>query len=257
MIKPYVKAVVSNKYVEVTQQPYRPYISGTSSGGRKSFSIQSNETNETNLKISINRARKNIARLLECNFTETYAFLTLTFKQSEEADLTDIKTCLKLFSDFKKRLAYYLQKNQLPAFKYLGVTEFQDENEQGAVHFHLVCNLIHLPLSVLEDLWENGFLHRKIIKSNVTDNGKIAHYLKKGITDKRLTGKKKYFSSHGLKKPLTFEIEDPEEFYNALNKCQPTLLFDESYPNPFSGETKYEHYHIDNPKELINYVQDL
>jgi hypothetical protein len=253
----YMKAIISNKYVEVTQQSSPPFVRRTSSGGRKSFSNQSIENYEANLKVSINRARKRIRRLLECNFTDKYAFVTLTFKPSEEIDVTDIKICHKMFCDFKKRLTYYLQKNQLPEFKYLGVIEFQDENRQGAVHYHLVCNLIEIPLGTLQELWQNGWVYRSIVKSDVLENEKIVHYLNKGITDKRLRGKKKYLHSKGLKQPLALTIEDPEEFYDALDKFESTLIDGGTYHSPFYGETKYENYYVKNVEELINHVQEL
>jgi hypothetical protein len=212
----YMKAIISNKYVEVTQQSSPPFVRRTSSGGRKSFSNQSIENYEANLKVSINRARKRIRRLLECNFTDQYAFVTLTFKPSEEIDVTDIKICHKMFCDFKKRLTYYLQKNQLPEFKYLGVIEFQDENRQGAVHYHLVCNLIEIPLGTLQELWQNGWVYRSIVKSDVLENEKIVHYLNKGITDKRLRGKKSIFTQKVLNSPLLSPLRTQRNFMTLL-----------------------------------------
>jgi hypothetical protein len=254
----YTKAIISSKYVEVTHQSCPPFTNRTSSGGRKPFSsIQTTENYEINLKVSINRARKKIRRLLECNFTDQYAFITLTFKQSEEADITDITTCHKMFSDFKKRLAYYLQKNQLHPFKYLGVVEFQDKNRQGALHYHIVCNLTEVPLEALQELWHYGLVHKAIIKSAAIENERIAYYLKKGITDKRLTGKKKYFHSRDLKQPRILTVENAEDFYSSLEKLQPTLLEAGIYQSPFYGETKYENYYVEDTKELMEYVQEL
>ena len=65
-----------------------------------------------------------------------------------------------MFADFKKRLAYYLKTKNLPEFKYLGVTEFQDKNRQGAIHYHLVCNLTEVPLEALQDLWTYGWVNK-------------------------------------------------------------------------------------------------
>lgn len=61
-MKPYMKAVISSNMVEVTQQSILPQTKRVSVGGRKPFSNQSVEKYETNLKISINRARKQIHR---------------------------------------------------------------------------------------------------------------------------------------------------------------------------------------------------
>lgn len=253
----YTKAIISSNYVELTHQTTPPPIKTTSAGGRKPSSKQSMDNYETNLKVSISRARKQIRRLLECNFTNQYAFLTLTFKPSEELDVTDIKSCNKMFADFKKRLSYYLKKNQLPDFKYLGVVEFQEENRGGAIHYHMICNLTKIPLKTIQDLWTCGWIHRTIAKSNAIENEKIANYLRKGISDQRLNNSKRYFRSQGLKQPIIVEINNHEEFYCNLDECQPTLIDGGTYYSPFSGETKYENYYVDNAKELIEYVQEL
>lgn len=253
----YIKTIISEKYIEVTQQSYSPYVHKTSSGGRKPSTHQSSKNYETNIKISINRARKKIRRLLECNFPNQYAFITLTFSSSRGIDEADIDGCYEKFIYFKKRVSRYLDKKNLPKFKYLGVTEFQDKNRQGAIHYHVICNLIEIPLKQLQGLWQYGLIHKRTTTSDAAENEKISNYIKKGITDKRLLGRKKYFHSHGLKQPIIAEIESSEEFYSKLDKCQPTLITGGTYQSPFSGETKYENYYVENAEELIKYVQEL
>ncbi len=254
----YTKAVISHRNIEITHQRHRSNIGKTSSsGGRTSAASTDPDSLEVNKKTSIKRARRNLKRLIECNFTDTYAFITLTFDDSTATDITDISTCLKKFNDFKKRLAYYTEKNHLPDFQYIAVMEFQDQNRQGAIHFHVICNLTEVSNTVLKELWQNGYLHRAVVNSDITENKKIAFYLSKGITDERLTGKKKYYHSRNLKKPLILDIEDVERFYETLNNCQSTFITGGAYMSPFSGETRYENYYIKNPKELINYVQNL
>ena len=209
------------------------------------------------MKISTNRARKKIRRLLECNFPNQYAFITLTFAPSNGIDVTDIDECYEKFVYFKKRLSRYLDKKKLPKFKYLGVTEFQDKNRQGAIHYHVICNLTEIPLEKLQELWQYGWVYKKITASDAAENAKISNYIKKGITDNRLNGRKKYFHSHGLKQPIIIKIESSQEFYSTLDKCQPTLISDGTYQSPFSGETKYENYYVENAEELIKYAQEL
>lgn len=257
LMSKYFKVVISNKYVEIIKQANSPITKRTSSGGRKFHSSLNSENYDVNVKISITRARRKIRRLLECNFTDKYAFVTLTFAPSEAIDITNINSCNKIFADFKKRLAYYLEKNQLPKFKYLGVIEFQDNFRQGAIHYHIVCNLTEVPNEILQGLWQHGFSKKINIPSGATENEKIAFYLKKGITDPRLNGHKRYFHSQGLKQPITIEINNLDEFYNYLDECKSTLLEGGTYHTPFTGETKYENYYVENAKELMEYVQDL
>ncbi|MFJ5622940.1 hypothetical protein ACIQD3_09415 [Peribacillus loiseleuriae] len=254
----YTKAIICNRHVEVTHQSYPPSTGRrTSLGGRKPSINQSSENYEVNIKKSISRARKQIRRLLECNFTDQYAFITLTFKPTEEVNVTDIKSCSKMFADFKKRLAYYLKMNHLADFKYLGVTEFHDKNRQGVIHYHLVCNLTEVSLEALQELWRYGWVHTAATTSNAIENEKIAFYLNKGITDPRLNGHKRYFHSHGLKKPIVLEVKNPAEFYEHLDGCKPILTHGETYHSPYTGETKYEQYYLESAKELVEYVQEL
>ncbi|WP_280770065.1 rolling circle replication-associated protein [Salipaludibacillus daqingensis] len=252
----YTKAVFSSNYVEVTQQSQQPIIGRSSSGGRKSFSTQSTENYEANLKTSIRRAKKKIRRLLECNFTDSYTFLTLTFKSTGEIDITDIKSCAKKFSAFKKRLSYYLDKHNLPKFQYIGVTEFQDESRQGAIHYHLVCNLLDIPTETIQELWIYGFIYKSPATPDPTNNEKMAYYLNKGIHDHRLNGNKRYFHSQGLKQPIPLDIKDSAEFHKVLDKCEPWLTQNEAYHSPYTGETRYDTYYVKNVKELIEYAQE-
>jgi hypothetical protein len=252
----FMKVVISNQLVEVTQQSILP-PSVTSLGGRKSTFKQGAESYKVNHQRSIIRARKNIRRLLECNFNEQYAFITLTFDPAENKDVTNIKRCNKLFSDFKKRLRYYLNTHNRPSFRYLGVIEFQDKQGSGRIHYHIVCNLTELCAVQLQRLWQYGRVHKVTTSSEVTENEKIAYYLSKGITDARLNGSKKYFHSRGLKQPIILDVEDQDEFYLHLNECQPTLKQGETYQSPFTGTSKYEQYYVKNTKELIHYVQKL
>lgn len=252
----YRKAYISNKLVEITHHS-NPPPTKHSLGGRKPSSKQSVENYESNQKISINRARKNIRRLLECNFTDQYAFVTLTFRNTTEVDVTDIKSCNKVFTDFKKRLTYYLKTINLPPFKYLGVTEFQDNNREGTVHYHLICNLTEVSVEILQNIWKHGWVNKRITTSNAVDNKKIALYLNKGITDPRLNGHKRYFHSHGLKKPTVLEIKNLPEFYEYLNKCKASKQYGETYLSRYTGESNYEEYYVENAKELHNYVQEI
>ncbi|WML26289.1 hypothetical protein [Neobacillus sp. OS1-33] len=256
-IPQYTKAIISNNLVEVTQQSYPPPTGRTCLGGRKHATELSSENYEANVKKSISRAKNQIRRLLECNFTNQYAFVTLTFAPSENVNVTDIEQCNKMFADFKKRLAYHLKKYKLPKFKYLGVTEFQDEKREGAIHYHLVCNLTEVPPKKLQVLWEYGFVHKTIITSNAIENEKLAHYFNKGITDQRLIGHKKYFRSHGLKNPIILEVKNPDDFYQCLEQCEPTLRTGKDYFSHHTGDTIYQQYYVKNTKELMEYVQEL
>jgi hypothetical protein len=169
-MKPYIKATISNNFVEIQQQSNPPISRPNSYGGRCKVRYQTIEQHQANIRVSINRARLMIRRMLECNFTEQYAFVTLTFAPSNEIDVTDNKICNKLFNKFKKRLSYYFKNNRLPEFMYLGVTEFQDETRKGPIHYHIVCNLIETPTEMIQILWSYGEVNKTIVTTDAVDN---------------------------------------------------------------------------------------
>lgn len=251
----YITAVISNRFVEITQQSVPPLINKTLSGGRKPTSSLLSEHYEANRKTSINRARKEIRRLLECNFSEEYAFITLTFGDSISSDITNIDVCNKKFTDFKKRMAYYLKRNGFQPFKYIGVTEFQD-HRNGSVHYHLVCNLTSLSKSTLGDLWDYGWVDIKVVNSNPNENEKLSNYLKKGIGDPRLIGKKKYLRSKFLFKSQKLVIQYPKEMMEYLNHPEQISLSKETYNSPLYGDIQYETFYSKNAKELMNYAKE-
>ncbi|AXI08436.1 hypothetical protein CUC15_05670 [Oceanobacillus zhaokaii] len=252
----YTKAIISNRFIEITQQSLAPLYSKTLSGGRKSTTTGMSENYNTNRKISINRARRDIRRLLECNFPSQYAFVTLTFGNKLDFDTTNIDICNKKFSDFKKRIVYFLKKNEYPELKYIGITEFQD-NRGGAVHYHLICNLTKVSNGRLADLWKYGTVHRQEVKSNPLENEKISNYLKKGISDPRLAGKKKYLRSKSLKKPTKVVISDIEKLKRLLDSTGSVNLSFETYNSPLYGDINYQTYYTLNPKEIMNYAEEI
>ncbi|EML6324225.1 hypothetical protein QCQ60_004516 [Bacillus cereus] len=253
----YTKVVISNKFVEVYTQSVPPIQPNKSLGGRKKSIYSKPEENPTNLQISINRARKKIHRLIECNFNNDYIFLTLTFKETLAIDITSYDQCHKAFCDFKKRLSYYLTKNHMPSFKYIGITEFHDKNRNGTIHFHLICNLTFISRDILQILWTHGIIHTSKNNSDYSNNKKIAYYLHKGINDPRLTGKKKYFCSQGLQKPISITLDNPDDFFDSLDQIGITPLDTKTYYSNLYGDIQYQTYYLNKAKELLNYVQEL
>jgi hypothetical protein len=145
-----------------------------------------------NRKKTLQRNRRDIRRLVNCNIQEYSKFITLTFADN----ITDLKQANYEWKKFKQRLetriGYKLQ--------YLVVIEFQ---KRGAIHYH--CVMFNLPYIQNEDLasiWGNGYV--KINKIDNVDNvgAYVCKYITKDNNDERLIGQKMYFTSRGLKKPV-------------------------------------------------------
>jgi len=150
--------------------------------------------------------RSQIRRLVEANvrvYGYEPVFLTFTFADN----VTDVDIANKHFSDFIERLNYHYNTR----FRYLTVVEFQ---KRGAVHYH--CIFFNMPLSIEENerkdrviakLWTHGFVDIERVRSAKHVGAYVCKYLDKAIHDKRLNGRKAYFTSRGLLRPRLYRDE--------------------------------------------------
>lgn len=218
--------------------------------GRRGSSMSTSVVD--NSRKCVYRAIKQIRRLLECNFTNKYQFVTLTFNDDCDFDITDVGKCNSKFNCFKSRLRQWLDENSYPEFQYVGVTEFQDMNHRGAVHYHLFCNLYDITKEQLEVIWKYGFVKSQYVASDAIANEKLVRYLSKQIFDPRLAGKKRYLSSHNLKKPIKLQGMEAVEFIIEMDKQQNyTKLHGDRKESPMFGEVFYEEYYK-NPTKRRN-----
>lgn len=180
------------------------------------------------------RARTIVRRLAQTNFSEKDKFLTLTFK----GNISDLDIAHKEFAKFIKRF-----RRQFSNIKYIAVPEFQ---ERGAVHYHILINAPYIEQKDLTQLWGQGYVFIKKVQ-NVTDvGGYISKYMSKKNLDERLKGRKCYFTSKGLAKPITKYLSlyefDELAFFNDLTP--ENLTYQNSYPSERNGNVKYEQYRV-------------
>lgn len=193
---------------------------------------------EEKLLSSARRAKKNIHRLICANAWQwkndndkPYMPITLTLTFAD--DIRDIKVANDLFSNFIQRLNYSVNKNERGhsekeakknLLKYTAVIEFQDKTRGGVIHYHMI--FYNLPrmnriYDRLFKIWGKGYFlvgsskKKGRGKSHIQNNkqlDKVAEYftkyISKGFEDDRLAGKKKYFNSRGLIKPVEVFIEE-------------------------------------------------
>lgn len=178
-------------------------------GGRKSKVEQSHSTyinEELALEIkahSINNTIRTFKRYVFANFSKGFTLLTLTFNDTCDFDVTDISICKNKFNLYWKNLK---RSKQLAGvdFRYLGVQEFQ---QNGHVHFHILC---HIPLRYtkhLQSKWVHGHLDSRRSTKDPLSTRKIANYLKKGISDEKLSNEKhRYMRSRNLETSIVITI---------------------------------------------------
>lgn len=128
------------------------------------------------------------------------SFATFTYADNEQS----IPLAKKHFRDFYRRLCYTVSehKTQTAFIKYVATIEFQ---QRGAIHFHTIFfNLPYIWNADLQTLWTHGFTDIQLV-IDVQDCGSyIAKYIRKGLSDPRVTGEQAYVRSRGLYKPKKF-----------------------------------------------------
>ena len=209
---------------------------------------------------SMLRARSKLRRLVNANAwkwkrsdgsTFTPKFVTLTFADN----LQDIKEVNQVFSLFIKRLNYYESNGEKESFlKYVVVTEFQ---ERGAVHYHAIFfNLEFIWGDDLRTIWNHGILHIRNIDNISNAGAYICKYMGKGFDDERLDGKKRYFSSRLLLKPI--EIKQEYMARKILAEIPRALLKkNKIYNDVNDNRIQYLSFQVDKKDSFVEVVPDL
>jgi len=178
--------------------------------------------------------------LVEANF-QAYGFepvfLTFTFREN----LQDLEIANRHFRNFIKRLNHQYGKN----FRYLAVVEFQ---RRGAVHYH--CIFFDMPLAMEQEerksrtiakIWSHGFIDIERVRSAKRVGPYVCKYLDKAILDPRLLGKKAFFTSHGLLRPIEFRNQERIDEFVAHGKMG-SLVSTRTYGSERFGKIIYKQY---------------
>lgn len=236
----YSKVVISGRIVEIYDYE-RPVERGYESKGGRDKKADAEESGK-NREKTLKRARQDIRRIVNANVGAygddfTAKFLTLTFADN----VTDIEKANTEFKRFVKRMNYHLFGTKKGNLRYTVVPEFQD---RGSVHYHVIIyNIPYTKSEYIEKIWKNGFI--KINKiDNVNNVGAyICKYLTKANDDDRLKGKKCYFNSRGLYKPI--EITDEKKAEKIKGSLpEEKKVYDREYENEYTGKTVYKQYNL-------------
>jgi hypothetical protein len=215
-------------------------LDGEKVNGRKSGYISENYIEHR--KQVLQRAKRDLRRLINANHGQygkefTSKFLTLTFGDN----ITDIDSANYEFEKFIKRLNYHCFGTKKANLKYNVAVEFQD---RGAIHYHVIIyNMPYVKANDIANVWGNGFI--KINKIDNVDNvgAYVTEYMGKDIDDERLQGKKSYFSSRGLFKPI--EITD-KKIVETVAAALPfeKLNYSSQFENDYLGTISYKQYNL-------------
>lgn len=217
--KYYSKFFVMKNIAEVKEYNNPVWSGFKSYGGRKMYDLD--VTSKDNRKRVLYRMRNDLRRLANTNFDCGSKFVTLTFREN----IKDLKIANYEFEKFVKRIKY-----EYGNFKYLAVIEFQG---RGAIHYHMITDLIYIPNKELRKIWSNGFVKINRIKHVDNVGAYIIKYMCK-IEDVRLHKRKAYLRSRNLSSPIILTGAAARE-YAEKNKDKLTSE-NETYFNIFETE---------------------
>lgn len=177
-------------------------------GGRKKkgatlYNTHNHEQAEDVKRCSIANSKRTFKGIIHANFQHHFCMLTLTFKPTQDFDTKDFYACRDKFNLFWKSLKRCKKLADVD-LRYVGAIEFQ---ENGNVHFHILCRIPKEFKSLLKSKWKYGGLHYEINQGSAEDSPKIASYLTKDIHDDRLPiGKKRFLGGRGLERPVVLKF---------------------------------------------------
>jgi hypothetical protein len=200
---------------------------------------------------SVYRSRKQLKRLINANAGfhmqsngKPYRPIFITFTFAE--NIQDTKTANYRFTKFIQRFNYEIFGQKKSILRYIVAIEFQ---KRGAVHYHAV--FFNLPFrenmkKIIQEIWAEGFIKIETIKSAVTDVGNyLTKYMSKEQMGARLVGKKCYFSSHNLFKPVV--IKDQVKIEAIMSFLRPEQkVYERKIDEPeFGPSYLYSVYNIE------------
>jgi hypothetical protein len=220
------------------------------------------ETKEDYLRRSIQRASTKIRRLASSNHgqymegTTPYQtkHLTLTL---QDPNLTFLEQTNPFFTSFVRRINRELYGREDRNLRYLAVPERQ---ERGVIHYHtLLFNMPFIEQGKLQDIWETGLPEIKaahgikgIVFIAVRNNPKVVMYLTKylvkNFSDPTLQGKRKYFPSVNLLRPIIeYDSNKVQEIKSFLLDEQ--ITYKNTFNTKYNGKVGYRMYTL--PKNFL------
>jgi len=228
---------------EILKQPSIPRGGKRSAGKKMSTEEERAEMRTRNQK----NARHNVIRLVDTNFgNENTKFVTLTFRKN----IQDVTVANAEFTKFIKRM-----RRIFGDFKYVATIEFQDKNNRGAVHYHMILNVGYIPNKKLRRIWGKGWVRINKVKDAHHAACYAGKYMGKNPGDKRLMGRKSYFTSRNLVRPEVYSGSGALARYQAIASMAKKHYWKSSYNSEFCGKIDYKVFYLDQDVDFDSIVQ--
>lgn len=225
------KLVRYGDVVEITEYK-RPRV--TTKRGNKFVERKSSGTRTIQ---SVLRAKNRLFRLVLNNAGKWGPYPTTFWTLTFEEEIEDLTLANYHFKKAMQRLKWYMKSS--PA--YVAVPEIQEERyEKYGVkvwHFHVVFfNLPYIPFEDLHSIWGHGFDRIEKVKGVNHMPAYLAKYFQKACKAPELFGRRSYFTSRGLIKPLELFGEKLVDEFLEYATLQPS---DEKFENDELIHSKY------------------
>lgn len=180
-------------------------------------------------------------------------FMTLTFANN----IQDIEYANREFTKFIQRLNLYITGKKTSYSKYVAVIEFQ---ERGSIHYHILFFNLPFIKNIRDEvgrIWGYGMID---VSSKTSAKGAVKYmtkYLVKHFGDPRLQGKKSYFTSHNLKKPLIVYYD--ELIDQILLSIPENVDSHESdkIPTGYMGDLVYTSYDLGKKPKVLKRILEI
>lgn len=191
--------------------------------------------------VNIRKTQKRLRRLINSNlgqYEEQDKFLTLTYPKLKSRE----KAC-RAFKTFVQNLRRHYGDD----IQYVAVMEVQNgdrlEDPSKAtkdIHFHvLLFNCTYIPQDILQNkIWKHGIVDIRKIKDYDDMAGYLVNYLSKDET-LCIKGKRSYFPSRGLKKPVEKISMDQKLIFEILRNRNNEIQFSGDYYVEHVGNISY------------------
>jgi len=204
---------------------------------------------------SFYRSKSKAEKIIKCNAWQWFhdykkpflpVFLTLTFADNVQ-DLTEAN---RKYSKFIQRLNYEIFNEKKARLQYLGVVEFQ---KRGAIHYHVI--FFNLPfIKNVYEVWNEGRIDLKGVKSMRGLTIYLSKYMVKEAEDGRLKGRKRYFTSRKIYRPIVIK-----NYLVAKRICdvlKDRLKCKKSFEVDFIGEIDFYSYLLKDDENILDFNLD-
>jgi len=188
---------------------------------------------------SIRRAAKSFRRIVRANLGGDEPPALFTFTMYQELSYT---ASVRVFTKFIVRL----RRNHGREFRYIVVPEFQ---KRGAVHWHALFWGISHEIAKTETetryiarLWLAGFCDGLITDGHPKLAGYLSKYMSKAMHDIRLGGKKAYYASRNILRPMCVSSANVVEYLSEIVGVDNSPLHTHEFDTQWLGRAIYKQY---------------